>query len=104
MKCGETSGPDPINGNERSMNEPVKAVARALAFGLLVSLSVPALAQPAYPTCAGRFITPFPPRGSLDPLTRMSAQKLSEKGGQPAVVENRPGGNSISVTNAVAKA
>jgi tripartite-type tricarboxylate transporter receptor subunit TctC len=86
------------------MNEPVTAVARALALGVLVSLSVPALAQPAYPTRAVRFITPFPPGGSLDPLTRMSAQKLSERWGQPAVVENRPGGNSIIGTNAVAKA
>jgi tripartite-type tricarboxylate transporter receptor subunit TctC len=86
------------------MNEPVRAAARVLALGLLVCLSVPALAQPAYPTRAVRFITPFPPGGSLDPLTRMSAQKLSEKWGQPAVVENRPGGNSIIGTQAVAKA
>src|SRR3954469_15631449 len=86
------------------MNEPVTAVARAFAFGLLVVSSVSALAQPAYPTRAVRFITPFPPGGSLDPLTRMSAQKLSEKWGQPGVVENRPGGNSIIGTNAVAKA
>ena len=57
-----------------------------------------------YPVKPVRFITPFPPGGSLDPLTRMSAQKLSEKWGQPAVVENRPGGNSIIGTNAVAKA
>ena len=86
------------------MNETVTAVARVLAFGVLVSLSVTALAQPAYPARAVRFITPFPPGGSLDPLTRMSAQKLSEKWGQPGVVENRPGGNSIIGTNAVAKA
>src|SRR3954451_70117 len=86
------------------MNETVTAVARTLAFVLLVTLSVPALAQPAYPTRAVHFITPFPPGGSLDPLTRMSAQKLSEKWGQAAVVENRPGGNSIIGTNAVAKA
>ena len=50
------------------------------------------------------FITPFPPGGSLDPLTRMSAQKLSEKWGQPTVVENRPGANTIIGTSAVAKA
>jgi tripartite-type tricarboxylate transporter receptor subunit TctC len=80
------------------------AATRALAFGVLVGASVCALAQPAYPTRAVRFITPFPPGGSLDPLTRMSAQKLSEKWGQPAVVENRPGGNSIIGTSAVAKA
>ena len=80
------------------------AIARALTLGLLVMPSVSALAQPAYPARAIRFITPFPPGGSLDPLTRMCAQKLSEKWGQPGVVENRPGGNSIIGTNAVAKA
>ncbi len=36
------------------MNETVTAAARVLAFGVLVSLSVPALAQPAYPTRSGR--------------------------------------------------
>ena len=86
------------------MSEGVTAVARVLALGLAISLSVAAFAQPAYPTRAVRFITPFPPGGSLDPLTRMSAQKLSEGWGQPTVVENRPGGNSIIGTNAVAKA
>jgi tripartite-type tricarboxylate transporter receptor subunit TctC len=58
----------------------------------------------AYPSRVVRFITPFPPGGSLDPLTRMSAQKLSETWGQPTIVENRPGGNSIIGTQAVAKA
>ena len=36
--------------------------------------------------------------------SRLSAQKLSELWGQPAVVENRPGGNTIIGTHAVAKA
>jgi len=62
-----------------------------------------AFAQSAYPVKVVRFITPFPPGGSLDPLTRMSAQKLSEVWGQPTVVENRPGGNSIIGTQAVAR-
>ena len=62
-----------------------------------------AVAQLAYPTRAIHFITPFPPGGSLDPLTRMSAQKLSEKLGQPAVVENRLGANTIIGTDVVAK-
>jgi tripartite-type tricarboxylate transporter receptor subunit TctC len=86
------------------MHEALSVMSRALAFGLLAAVSLPAPAQPAYPARAVHFVTPFPPGGSLDPLTRMSAQKLSEKWGQPAVVENRPGGNSIIGTNAVAKA
>jgi tripartite-type tricarboxylate transporter receptor subunit TctC len=86
------------------MFDAVPAVARILAIGVLAGVSGAASAQLAYPTRAIHFITPFPPGGSLDPLTRMSAQKLSEKWGQPAVVENRPGANTIIGTNAVAKA
>ena len=86
------------------MNERIASVAPMLALGLLAVLSGPGSAQVPYPTRPVRFITPFPPGGSLDPLTRMSAQKLGEKWGQPTVVENRPGGNSIIGTQAVARA
>ena len=80
------------------------AAARMLAAAMLMAVAGAAAAQHAYPTKPVHFITPFPPGGSLDPLTRMAAGKLSEKWGQPAVVENRPGGNSIIGTDAVAKA
>jgi tripartite-type tricarboxylate transporter receptor subunit TctC len=79
-------------------------VLTGLAAVLLVIWHAPGDAQTTYPTRAIHFITPFPPGGSLDPLTRMTAQKLSEKWGQPAVVENRPGGNTIIGTQAVARA
>lgn len=74
------------------------------ATGMVVSVSSVAFAQPAYPTRAIHYIVPFPPGGSVDPLARMASQKLSEKWGQPAVVENRPGANTIIGTQAVAKA
>ncbi|MGV3492514.1 MAG: Bug family tripartite tricarboxylate transporter substrate binding protein [Ramlibacter sp.] len=45
-----------------------------------------------YPTKAIRFIAPIPPGGSTEVLARDVAQKLSERWGQPVVVENRPGG------------
>jgi tripartite-type tricarboxylate transporter receptor subunit TctC len=86
------------------MMERIAATAQLLALGLLAVVSGHASAQTTYPTKAIHFITPFPPGGSLDPLTRMSAQKLSEKWGQPTVVENRPGANTIIGTSAVAKA
>jgi tripartite-type tricarboxylate transporter receptor subunit TctC len=75
-----------------------------LGIGVLAFGSGLAPAQTYYPTRTVHFITPFPPGGSLDPLTRMSAQKLGERWGQPTVVENRPGGNSIIGTQAVARA
>ncbi len=75
-----------------------------LLFMAMIAINSIAAAQTTYPVKAIHFITPFPPGGSLDPLTRLSAQKLSERWGQPTVVENRPGGNSIIGTHVVAKA
>jgi tripartite-type tricarboxylate transporter receptor subunit TctC len=61
-------------------------------------------AQQPYPSRPIHFIVPFPPGGSTDPMARMAAQKLSDRWGQPVIVENRPGGNTIIGTEAVAKA
>jgi tripartite-type tricarboxylate transporter receptor subunit TctC len=80
-----------------------RAVARTLLLALLV-LADTALAQPAYPTKPIRFIVPYPPGGSTDPMARFAATKLSERWGQTIVVDNRPGGNTIIGTEAVAKA
>lgn len=77
---------------------------RTLTTACALACASMALAQSGYPVKAVHFITPFPPGGSLDPLTRMSAQKLGEMWKQPTVVENRPGGNSIIGTQAVARA
>ena len=49
-------------------------------------------------------IVPFPPGGGTDILSRTVAQKLSEKWGQPVVVDNRGGANGIIGTEAGAKA
>jgi tripartite-type tricarboxylate transporter receptor subunit TctC len=85
------------------MKAPV-ALTVVTALAMAAASSGPVTAQPSYPAKVVHFITPFPPGGSLDPLTRMSAQKLSERWGQSTVVENRPGGNSIIGTQAVARA
>ncbi len=79
------------------------AVQRLVLVGALMGLASFVSAQQDYPNKPVRFVSPFPPGGSIDPLARMAAGKLSEKWGQPAVVENRPGGNSIIGTDAVAK-
>ena len=78
--------------------------ARILALGVLAVLSGALSAQQAYPNKPIRFIVPSPPGGSTDPMARLAAQKLSEKWGQSVIVDNRPGGNTIIGTEAVAKA
>jgi tripartite-type tricarboxylate transporter receptor subunit TctC len=63
---------------------------RFLALLLACALSGNAAAQ-EWPAKAVRIIVPFPAGGSADLLPRALAEKLSEKWGQPVIVENRPG-------------
>ena len=64
---------------------------RSMAWLLLV-LSLGALAQePAWPTKPIRWLVPFAPGGPADVVTRIVAAALSERTGQPNVVENQPG-------------
>jgi tripartite-type tricarboxylate transporter receptor subunit TctC len=45
-----------------------------------------------------KFIVPYPPGGTVDPLARLVGGKLQESLGQPFVVENRPGaGGNVGV-------
>ena len=80
----------------------------ALLRVMFVLATMPACAwvhaQSAYPTRPIRFIVPYPPGGSTDPMARLAANKLSERWGHSVVVDNRPGGNTIIGTEAVAKA
>lgn len=58
----------------------------------------------AYPNKPVRIIVPLGAGGASDVITRMLGQILTEKNGQPFVVENRPGANTIIGTDACAKA
>ncbi|MBE9606867.1 tripartite tricarboxylate transporter substrate binding protein [Acetobacteraceae bacterium H6797] len=51
-----------------------------------------------------RFIVPFAPGGLTDIVTRQIAQNMSQTLDQTIVVDNRPGGNSIIASDAVARA
>jgi tripartite-type tricarboxylate transporter receptor subunit TctC len=57
-----------------------------------------------YPSRAVRILIPFAAAGGTDILARALSQKMGESLGQPFVVENRAGANSIIATEAVAKA
>jgi tripartite-type tricarboxylate transporter receptor subunit TctC len=61
---------------------------------------VTARAQEAYPNRPMRFIVPVSAGGSADLQARLVAQRLSERWGQPVVVENRPGANGIVAAGA----
>ena len=68
----------------------------------LLLLSFPALAQD-WPTKPVKFVSPYPPGGSVDPLARMLGAKLQESLKQPFIVENRTGASGIIGTDYVAK-
>ncbi len=71
--------------------------------GMLMAGAVTAQAQSPYPAKAIRFIIPYAAGGSVDPLVRLFAVKLTESLAQPMIVDLRPGGNTIIGTDAVAK-
>jgi tripartite-type tricarboxylate transporter receptor subunit TctC len=75
----------------------------AAGAAALPALSRFAQAQ-AYPSRPVRWIVGFAPGGSGDILARLLGQWLSERLGQPFVVENRPGANGNIGTEAVVRA
>jgi tripartite-type tricarboxylate transporter receptor subunit TctC len=57
-----------------------------------------------YPTRPVRILVGFPPGGAADIGARVMAQWLSERLGQPFIVENRPGAATNIATEAVVRA
>src|SRR5436853_2649564 len=55
------------------------------------------------PTKVVKFVWPYPPGGSVDPLARILAAKLTDSLKQQFIVENRTGASGIIGTDYVAK-
>jgi len=75
----------------------------AAAAAALPSVSRMATAQ-TYPTRPVRLIIGYPPGGSADITARLLGQWLSERLGQPFVIESRPGASTNIATEAVVRA
>jgi tripartite-type tricarboxylate transporter receptor subunit TctC len=76
-----------------------------LAAGAAALPAIPRIAwAQAYPTHPVRWIVGFPAGGGSDVLARLVAQWLSERLGQPFVIDNRPGAAANIATEAVVRA
>ena len=60
--------------------------------------------RPAFPSRPIRIVIGFPPGGGIDILARLIGPKMSERLGQPVVIENRPGANGLIATQGVLQA
>lgn len=76
---------------------------RTAAAGALLATPLLALSQ-AYPTRPVTIIVPFSAGGGTDSIARELAKDLSEKLGQPVIIDNRGGGGGAIAARQVAKA
>lgn len=64
----------------------------------------PAFGQGAYPTKPLKMVVPYPPGGGTDGLGRITSEFLSQKLGQPIIVQNIGGASSTVGSEAVRRA
>jgi len=74
------------------------------AFALAAGPAATVFAANAYPSRPIQLVVPFAAGGPVDATARLLGSKLSEKLGQPVVVNNRPGGDTIIAADFVARA
>ena len=85
------------------MNRNLQVFVRAVLCAALVVQASFAAAQ-AWPTRPVKIIMPSLPAGSPDRVTRLIADKLSVRWGQPVVVDYRPGATTVIGTEVAARA
>jgi tripartite-type tricarboxylate transporter receptor subunit TctC len=79
-----------------------KAISRRILSAAALGLAAgPARAQAAWPDHPIRIVAPFAPGGNTDLVARLIGAHLSPMVGQPILVENRPGANTILGTQSV---
>jgi tripartite-type tricarboxylate transporter receptor subunit TctC len=80
-----------------------RTVALAIFSTLLGGLACAQEMPDSFPSRSIKIVVPFPAGGPSDVLARIIGQKMSEDWGQPVVVENRPGANTVLGAQQVAR-
>lgn len=89
------------------MTFPTRSAAMMIAASALAmsaAASAAAASTPAFPTKSIRIVVAATPGGGVDTSSRMVGQGLSERLGQPVIIDNRPGGGGAVAGDIVAKA
>ena len=81
---------------------PFKAATGALILALAFALAPCAQAQ-SYPSRPIRIVVPYPAGGGIDLIARAIGIQLTQRWGQPVIVENKPGSGTIVAAEGVAK-
>src|SRR5215471_21730476 len=68
---------------------------RFLVLAAMAALPSPRARAQAYPAKPLRWVVGFPPGGGADVVVRIMAPYLSERLGQPIIIENKPGASSM---------
>lgn len=80
----------------------LKNIVCLVAAAAVLAMAAGVQAQ-AYPTKPIKIIVPFPPGNTMDIMSRLIAPKMSERLGQPVIVENRPGASGMLGLDLVVK-
>jgi tripartite-type tricarboxylate transporter receptor subunit TctC len=92
-------------GTGRDEMTSSSAIPRRAALGAaLGGLAAPRIARAAYPDRPIRLVVPFGGGGQTDIVSRVTAEALSARLGQPVLADNRPGGNGNLAAETVARA
>ena len=83
--------------------QPLRALA-ALALAACAALAPVQAGAQAYPSRPVRIVVPYPAGGTTDIIARLAAAQLTERLGQPFVVDNRAGASGAIGSAAVAQA
>src|SRR3984893_11357227 len=85
------------------MNFPRRKFLQLTAGAAALPALPPIARAQAYPAKPARFIIDYPSGGSTDIAARLMGQWLSDRLGQPFIVESRPGAGTNIATEAVVR-